>query len=92
MWKKLVAGVIAAAAVVLLTLPTPALAGSARYPRYAGGWDRYGGPHCYRPPVRYYAPPVRYYAPPPPYYYKPYRPGVNVQLALPLPFFSVHIR
>jgi hypothetical protein len=44
----------------------------------------------YAPPVRYYAPPVRYYAPPP--YYYPYRPGVNVQLALPLPFFSIHIR
>ena len=89
MWKKLVAGAIAAVAVVLLTLPAPALAGSARYPRYYGAGG-HGGPYCYRPPVRYYAPPVRYYAPPP--YYYSYRPGVNVQLALPLPFFSVHIR
>jgi hypothetical protein len=46
----------------------------------------------YRPPVHYHVPPVRYYAPPPRYYYHSYRPGVNVDIVLPFPFFSFHLR
>jgi hypothetical protein len=95
MWKKLVCGAIVAVVVGLCTLPDPALAGGERhYRHYRSGYvhRHYYSRHYYPPPVRYYAPPVRYYAPPAPYYaYPPYRPGVNVQIAVPLPFFSFYL-
>ena len=97
MWKKLVYSVIVAVVVGLGSLPAPALAGGERHHRhyrygYAGQHRHYYSQHYYAPPVRYYAPPVRYYAPPVPYYpYSPYRPGVNVQVGIPFPFFSFYL-
>lgn len=88
MWKKLVCGVLVAVAVVLFTMPAPALAGSTRYPRPSG--SGHVPQHYYRPPVRYYAPAVRYSAPR--YYAAPrYSPGVNVRFAVPFPFFSFYL-
>jgi hypothetical protein len=100
MWKKLVCGAIVAVVVGLVSLPDPALAGGSKHHRhykygYAGQHRHYSQhyhQHYYRPPVRYYAPPVRYYAPPVrSYAYPPYYPGVNVQIAVPLPFFSFYL-
>ena len=96
MWKKLVCGAIVAVVVGLCSLPAPALAGGGKHRRhYRSGHvehRHYHSRHYYAPPVRYYAPPVRYYAPPVPYYaYPPAHPGVNVQIAIPLPFFSFYL-
>ena len=98
MWKKLVCGAIVAVVVVLFSFPAPALAGGSRHHRHykyghAGQHRPYHSRHYYHPPVvRYYAPPVRYYAPPVrSYAYPPYHPGVNVQIAVPLPFFSFYL-
>ena len=87
-----------AVVVGLCSLPAPALAGGAKHPQhyrygYAGQYRHYYNRHYYPPPVRYYAPPVRYYyAPPVRYYaYPPYQPGINVQIAIPFPFFSFYL-
>jgi hypothetical protein len=107
MGKQLVARAAVVMAVVLVILSDPALAGGARYPRYQeSGHPRreryyrgqhyyrphYGNRRVYRPPVQYYAPPRRYYAPPARYFhYHPYSPGVDVHVAVPLPFCSFYL-